>query len=234
VNDAIRLSVKFLTEIKGFEKDEKGFVKADNNYKSVTMKSFEKFIVGGTSADEITKWMDTYKKVHPSPNEVYRIEDIVEYLHVNANKGIVKQDPDNLIESGRFYYHPALQVAPPPPVIEILPDGTFKSSYEEETEFYLEIKDRFTLDDLVDYFYRKADIQKQRNRNADKGAFKHMLKDIDLDLLLYAVEEAVTDYDDMPKVAFDVQPYLEDAELVLADRKNTCYEVGLSHVIPRS
>jgi hypothetical protein len=233
MSDAIKLSIKFFTEVKGFPRDPKGMVIADNNYKNLVMKSFEQLVAGGMSPTKMIEMMDSYRVDYKTPMEAYTMEDILTYYRVNAKKSQRKVDPDNLLEYGRFYYHPALQIAPPPPVIDVLPDGTFKASYEEDPNFYLEVKESFTLDDLADHFYKRCGITKQRSRQADKGAFKHILKSVDLDVILYAIDEAIS-CDDIPRTAFDIDNYFDQAELILDDRKNTLHMEGLDHVIPRS
>ncbi|MEK1828902.1 hypothetical protein AAAC51_07075 [Priestia megaterium] len=100
-------------------------------------------------------------------------------------------DPENLLTLGQFYYHPRLQVVPPPPVLDIKDDGTINSSYEEEP-FYLEIVDKMTVQDLLDYFYYKANVKPQEAVKArDIGAFEHLLKFWDVDFILYLIDESV-------------------------------------------
>jgi hypothetical protein len=236
INDAIRLSIKFFSEIKGFGKDSNGKVQAPEAYKINVMKNIEQLLAGGTSVKEIETLMNRYKAIHPSPQEAYMIDDILSYFKVKADKKEIKRDPNNLLEPGKFYYHPALQVAPPPPTIMQRDDGTFYSSYEDE-EFYLEMKEVFTLSDLVDYFYKVMDIDADF-RDRDMGAFKHMLKSYDIDTVLYMINEARATCEDVgkpiPTTPFDIRDYAEDAIAVLEDRKNSAYMEGLDRVIPRT
>jgi hypothetical protein len=232
MSEAVKLSVHFFTVVKGFERDIQGMILADNNYKIIVMQSFDQLLAGGASAEVMIDLMNRYKNDHKSPMEAYTMEEIFKFYKVDATKSQRKVDPDNLLEYGRFYYHPALQIAPPPPTVSVNVDGTFSASYEEDT-FYLEIKEKYTVDDLVDRFYKRAGITKQRNRTADKGAFKHLLKSNELDVILYAIDEAVIS-DDIPRSPFDLSDHLDNAELVLEDRMNTLHMEGLDHVIPRT
>lgn len=234
MSDAVKLSIKFLTEIKSFPKNDKGVVQAPDQYKDIVWKSFEKLLTQGYTGEAMIEAMDTYKTSHPTPTEAYSMEEIVKFLELAPQSKAVKKkhNPDNLLEAGRFYYHPALQIAPPPPLIEVNPDGTFKASYEED-EFFLEIKDEFTLDDLIAYYHKRIPSgKKRRNLESDRGSFKFLLKSYDLDVILYCIDEsAISEY--LPATVFDIEDHAETAELILEDRKNTLFEVGLDHVIPR-
>jgi hypothetical protein len=236
INDAIRLSIKFFNEVKGFGKDANGKVQAPEDYKVHVMKNIEQLLAGGTSVKEIETLMNRYKSVHPSPQEAYMVDDILSYFKVKADKKEVKRDPNNLLEPGKFYYHTALQIAPPPPTIMQRDDGTFYSSYEDE-EFYLEMKEVFTLSDLVDYFYKVMEIDVDF-KERDMGAFKHILKSYDIDTVLYMINEARVMSEDRgkskPTSPFDIRDYADDAIAVLEDRKNSAYMEGLDRVIPRT
>lgn len=234
MKDSAKLTIKFLTEVKQFPRDNKNMIQAPEAYKDTIWESFEKFLLSGVTADEMDAWLDQYIATHPTPKEAYTIADIISYLKVDVQKRqpiVRKVNPDNLLEAGRFYYHPALQIAPPPPVITINNDGTFSSSYDNEEEFFLEMKEEFTLEDLVDYYYTRFPDQRKKMER-DKGAFKYLLKSADLDVILYCIEEGSRD-EDPPRSILELDDYEKNARLILQDRQNTLYEVGLDHVIPR-
>lgn len=235
-NTAIRLSIKFFLELKGFKRDSNQRIEAPDSYKNKIMNEVQQILQGGTNATVLEEYMDRYKKEHPSPREVYSVQDILNHFQVAVKKKVIEQDPNNLIEQGKFYYHPALQVAPPPPTVIQLEDGTFESSYESE-EFFLEIKERFTLDDLVNYFYNIMDVKDSGMKERHLGAFKHILKSTDIDTLLYTIDEAKAMAEDLnkprPKNPFDITDYIDYGTEVLEERKNTCYMEGLDRVIPR-
>ena len=98
----------------------------------------------------------------------------------------------SLLARDTYYCHHALQLVPPSPVIK--KDGTFK-----EYPFYLEMKIRFTSDDLLKYFYTKAsNYQMIKDHKRDTAQLLHMLgryryvEEVQgLDLLLFMIDEAV-------------------------------------------
>lgn len=236
-NAAIRLSLKFFTDIKQLEKDSTGKVKAPNSYKAAIMENIEALLAGGMTEGELSTCLGDYKKAYPTDTDVYNVDDLLKRMGVSKKRGEIKQDPNNLMRNGSFYYHPALQVSPPPPVIRQLDDGSFVSSYEEE-EFFLEMKDSFTYEDLVNYFHSVMGIKGEGYLQRDIGAFRHLLKSHDLDTLLYTIDAArfyAEDYSKpLPKNPFDVGDYIDEGESIFEERKNTCYMEGLDRVIPRN
>lgn len=237
MSNAIRLSIKFFKEIKGFQEDTTGKIKAPDDYKMNVMKNIEQILAGGMRDTEMDKLLDRYKAEHPSPNEAYNFDEILSFFQIRAKKTQVKRDPNNLLEPGMFYYHPILQVAPKPPVVKQRDDGSFYTSYEEE-EFFLEIKESFTFDDLVAYFYEVMELNGEGFKERDIGAFKHILRSYDLDTVLYTIREARFLAEDLtkpiPKSPFDIRDYVDAGMAVLEERKNICYMEGLDRVIPRT
>ena len=236
-NEAIRLSIKFFEEIKGFQRNERGMINAKDSYKIKVMNDVQSVLAGGIEVKELELLMDRYKVECPNAREAYSIDDVLHFFQIEARKGVVAQDPNNLIQPGKFYYHPRLQKVPPAPTIEILPDGTFKSSYEEE-EFYLEIIERFTLEDLTRYFYEIMGIQDEHHLKRDAGAFKVLLERYkDLDLLMFTIIESAVLAEDLnkrkPRHPFELEEYIEDGRAILEERKNTLYMEGLDRVIPK-
>lgn len=235
-NESIALSIKFFEEVKGFEK-KNGKIIAPSDYKKRVIQFFDELIEGGMTVSEISEVMERYKKEHEKASEVYSPQEMFKFLNVNIKRGKVKEDPNNLIKRGKFYYHPELQVTPPPPVLRENRDGTF-SYVDEKTEFYLEIREKYTLEDLTNYFYKTMNLPKnEMSFKRDMGAFKHMLETMDLDLILYTIDEALFLSIDTnkrhPKVAFDIRDYIGEGEEILSARKAICYEGGLNRVIPR-
>lgn len=77
----------------------------------------------------------------------------------------------SLIERGKFYYHRILHIKPEAPVYNP------RTGEVKTTPFYLEMKIRFTMDDLLDYFYDTMMTPAELvDRNKDAGAFKYMLE----------------------------------------------------------
>lgn len=237
MSEAIRLSIQFFKEIKGFEEDSTGKVKAPDKYKVTVMQNIEQILAGGTNPKDLEQYMYQYKQMNPDAHEAYNVDDILKYLDIHAKKVEVKRDPNNILEHGKFYYHPALQVAPPPPVVIQLDDGTFQSSYDNQ-EFFLEVKESFTFEDLVAYFYKVMEHDSTGFKERDIGAFKHIMKSYDIDTVLYTIDASrflAEDYmKPLPKNPFEIRDYVEDGMQVLEERKNTCYMEGLDRVIPRA
>ena len=237
INESIRLSIKFFEEVKQFEKDANGKIKGPDKYKVSVMNNLEQLLAGGMNPQLIESYIERYKNEHQTPQEAYNVEEILSFFEVPTKKAVVERDPNNLIEPGRFYYHPALQVAPPPPTVIQLDDGTFQSSYDTEP-FFLEMKERFTYEDLVNYFHSRMGRNEQGFMERDIGAFKHLMKSCDLDTMLYTIDSARFLAEDLlkpiPRSPFDIRDYIEEGIAILEERKNTCYMEGLDHVIPRA
>lgn len=235
-SSSIRLSIDFFTKVKGFSKDEKGKVVANNGYKASVLKNLNEMIEGGHTEAELSAYINQWAKSNDGASEVYNVEDILRFFGINVNKKEVKIDPNNLIRPGRFYYHPKLQIAPPPPRIKVNVDGTFEASYDNE-EFFLEIKQSFTYKDLNRYF---LDMMGRHSEEADDrftGAFKHLLGREELDVIMYSIDASRFVSEDIgrprPKQPFHIEDYIDYGKELLDERKNTFYMEGLSHVIPR-
>lgn len=235
-NEMILLATHFLEKVKGFTKDAHGKIDCDNQYKTSVVDDIGRLLAGGTDPAVIAKCIEDIQG--EDGKEMY-----FKPSHLLKRFGIPFQlkeyrDPDNLIKIGKFYYHPRLQVTPPPPMLVIHDNGEIDSSYDEEP-FYLEIVDRFTKKDVVDYFYYKMNksTDTEASLARDLGAVEHMLKFWDLDFILYLIDEAfAVTWDEglkPMKNLLDVQHFEESAVLVYENRINTCYEGGLDRVIPR-
>ncbi|MES9681735.1 hypothetical protein ABWK22_02220 [Gottfriedia acidiceleris] len=236
-NHMIILASKFMHEIKGFEKDTHGKINCEPNYKKEVINDIGEILAGqSVSAKELNDLFDK-EKDNPQKGLFYKPSSILD-----ANKiAYVRKpyyDPENLLVPGQFYYHPRLQATPPPPMLEIADDGTIKASYDDEP-FYLEIIDKITKRDLVDYFYSKTNAATPESTlSRDIGAFDHMLRFWDVDFILYLVDEAFACSLDngkpMPKSPLDIQNFEAEALSVHEARKVICYEEGLDRVLPRA
>lgn len=236
-NETIALSMEFFQRVKCFQLGADGKIKTAPHYKRVIMKDIEELLAGNMNYDSLLNAINRYiARTHPDKTkETYLVSNILDELGVSYQKGVPQNNPDNLVTPMKFYFHPELQITPPPPVITQLADGSFHTAYEQ---FYLEIREEFTLDDLVTYFYNKMNIQETSTREKDKGAFRHMLKSYDLDFLLHLIDEAYAQSMDrgnyLPKEPFGIQDYVNEAMLVYENRKNICFEGGFDRVIPRT
>lgn len=233
----LNLAVIFLVNIKKFEYDSNNKIDCDNNYKSDVVNDISEVLHGGSlTFEELEKHLYNAAKIDGGANLFYKPSDVLTYYNIKFKRGQAN-DPDNLIQVDRFYYHPRLQVVPPPPTLKIEDDGTITSSYEEES-FYLEMVDSFTIKDLLSYFYSKKNSSIQESTfNRDIGALRHLLQFWDVDFLLFLIDEAFASSIDqgreVPNSPLDIQEFSDDALLLYESRKNILYEEGLDHVIPR-
>ncbi len=148
---------------------------------------------------------------------------------------------DNLIEKGMFYYHPVLQILPPPPLVTETKDGDLIT---QDEEFSLRLKKYFSLDNLLDYVYSKFSYILP-NRKKDIGALRHILKNsiepkikninqrqyTSLDLLLYAIDEAYwSSHDsDIRIEVIQISSYIDSAFEALNDKVSQNELLGLNH-----
>lgn len=233
----VQLATRFFQDIKEFPLNGHGKIECDPRYKKEVMHDIGELLAGGCITAKELQNLFSDETDNPDKILFYKPFNILEKYGVEIKRKDYRI-PGNLIKAGHFYYHPRLQVTPPPPVIAISDDGTFKASYEDEP-FYLEIVEKFTIRDLIDYFYGKTnsvcpDVHIQK----DSGAFEHMLKFWDVDFIMYLIDEAfVCSMDSgkqIPKSPLDIQHYEAEAQYIYEARKLTCYEEGLDRVYART
>jgi hypothetical protein len=215
---AIDLAKYFFAELRG------DITTASAFHKNMIIEQFLRLDVDPSDAMRI---MVDYKTKYP--HKAKDLSNIMEIFNKPAN---------NLIKPGVFYYHPQLQMASKMPKLKQLDTGDFVEVYdsEEDKHFYLHIVPYFTIDDIVDYFHQTMKT-KQVVKNRDTASIKRLLDmlDYNLDLLLYTIDAAY--YDRKSK---DLSPlkspiyltdYIDQGEIVLGDRINTCKVAGLDHVV---
>lgn len=77
---------------------------------------------------------------------------------------------NSLLKRDTYYYHHILHLAPPAPKFNP------HTKSEVKTAFYMEMRIRFTIDQLVDYFYDTLMISKDLvDRKRDAGSFNYLL-----------------------------------------------------------
>jgi hypothetical protein len=234
MNKAQELAEIFFNELKWF-------ASAKDRYTKNAYETFSKMIEKGVDPEEIRAKIYEYKAAHPTAEELsklYSAEKIFNNTpHPTKTKGIKKDI--GLMEDGKFYFHPRLQVAPKPPTIVLTEDGEFISSYDNE-KFFLTMIDSFSMDDLMNYFYSKAGVVRS-NYNRDAKGFEYFFKQVmiddplnALDLVLFTIDAAVAlayDKDQpMPKVAVELVEYIDDGLALYEEKYNYCKLVGLDHV----
>ena len=141
----------------------------------------------------------------------------------------------SLLEKGVFYYHHLLHIKPEAPTLDP------RTGRMNKSPFFLEMKIRFTLDDLVEYFYRRADIPPElRNYNKDRGALKNMLERysrIDfaepLDFVLTLIDIGAEDEYAFLTSPFDTTEYAKQAYDLLKARAQEAELAGANKIIWR-
>lgn len=127
-----------------------------------------------------------------SDSEIYMIAGLVKPKNVLTIDDIPdKIKEGSLLEKDKFYYHKELTITPPPPGWET----------EEDYQFYREIKLRYTLDDVLDYFIKASNVRADWvARDKEIGSIKYLLKEYKkfkfiepIDFLLHLIDYCVSD-----------------------------------------
>ena len=113
---------------------------------------------------------------------------------------------DTLLKPNTFYYHEQLTIMPGPSIWN-------PNMKEQSHRFYLEMKIKYTIDDLLNYYYTELLIPVElRDKSKDKGAFEHMLKKYTkfkcepIDFILYLIDYSKQEEAFITNV-FDLQKY---------------------------
>ena len=139
-----------------------------------TANLFQYLIDAGISDGEVYMITEIVK-----PKKCLTIEDIPDKLWENS-----------LLERDKFYFHKQLQITPPPPGWDI----------EHDYIFYREMKIRYTLDDVLDYFIIMTGVRAEWvARDKEKGSIKYLLKEYKkfnfmepIDFLLHLIDYCVS------------------------------------------
>ncbi|SFJ65612.1 hypothetical protein SAMN02799624_05407 [Paenibacillus sp. UNC496MF] len=185
--------------------------------------SIRKATEAGWTIHDLQFEISEFARIHPElVKRVYHLEEII------GNK----KPPNNLIEPDVFYYHNVLRNVPPAPRISIK-DGVVKRI---EESFYLEIKKRFTMDELQEYWYKTNGITPNDHmRRQDEGKFKYLLGIYNIDELLFAIDVARSMRAEMQLLplrnAFDLERYMDDARKFIEGKKNVHIQEGINKIV---
>lgn len=137
-----------------------------------------------------------------SDKEIITGEDLPEYLW-----------EDSLLNKGVFYYSDILHIKSKPPTWNPI-------TFEEVTEpFFMEMKIKFTIDDLLNYYYDTCRIPVEiRDKKKDSGAFLHLIKKYNafknvpgIDYVLALIMSASKDIDKtLITNVFEIEEYNKD------------------------
>lgn len=196
----------------------------------------------------IKEWLDkrryTKEYIEASIEEYLEDSRSITYVEEILGVPIVKHESlkkeypetkDNLLESGKFYYHPRLQVIPPDPMMKVSDTGEIEFICEP---FFLEIIPSFAAGDLLNYFYERTNQSiDSLNRKRDLGSIKYLLARYPLDLILYSIDNAIAlCYDSdksMPRNPLEIEEFIEDTTSIYEQKITHAKFDGLDKVIPR-
>lgn len=190
--------------------------------------SIQQLLEDGWTLDEIKYELDEFAKMYPQiVVNIYHIEEIMGQ----------KVAPNNLIEPDVFYYHNILRNVSGPTRIKRDPETGKLIRYSEP--FYLEIKKRFTLKDLLDYWYKQMEIiPNEHIVRQDEGKFKYLLSNYTLDEILFAIDVAKAIRREMQlrplRNAFELDKYIEEARALIKEKENVHRLQGINREFKRS
>lgn len=125
----------------------------------------------------------------------YNEGDIINILSKIKKESIKYKDLpsklwNGLIERDTYYFHPELQILSKSPMLSISSDIVIKP-----VKFFKEIKISYTKQNVLNYFYRKANSKIIKDMNRDLGSldyllsrYKHQLMN-SLDVILYLIDD---------------------------------------------
>jgi hypothetical protein len=181
----------------------------------------------GWSLYEIKHELDQFAQDYPQVVlNVYHIDEIM----------AKKEPPNNLMEQDVFYYHSELRSMSPPP--KIIRDPETGKMVRRSSEFYLEMKHRFSMQELMDYWYVQMGITPNEHMiRQDEGKFKYILGNYTLDEVLFSIDMAKTLREERTlrplRNAFELDKYIEDARDAIRKKQNTHKMQGIDREFKR-
>lgn len=234
-NQLILLVEKFLSDIKKAPRLSRGRFDVTDDYKLALMEDTAYILAGDLDYRAIANTMDQVKnKKHIEKS--YNLSDILEDI-TSFQKGSLAISAEELIQLGRFYYHPLLQeTAKPAKYVMNQEDQSYEKV--EEEPFFLEVRTTFTLDDLVDFFLH-MNQDDYPNRKGIKTQFQNILPRYGLDLVLYMIEASVLPNENGTVHLPKTPRFLENTEIIsegkrlLANRYRDFKEENIYGIIPK-
>lgn len=184
-----------------------------DNRISTACVAIDKLLKDGWKLEEVVSEMLSFAQTFPAMiAKVFHVDEIF----------VNKQPPDNLMQPDIFYYHNALRDVGEPVRIRRNADGEF---VREEKPFYLTMKKRFRMKDLLDYWYDKMKIKSNDHMiKQDEGKFKYLLNVYYLDEILFAIDCAkrvrTSMQAPMLRNAFDLEKYMDEARDLIKEKTN--------------
>lgn len=232
-NEAFALCRVFFEHVKRMTPDNKGSFPAPPAYKQKRFEEAARLLSGGHSFDALKDMLLHYADVVKEPETTMGFQEVLDFHGITPIYGNIEEDKDNLLVAGQFYWHPKLQETSPPPRIAYDDYGNYE--YYEEP-FFLEMKERFTMEDLHNYYVQKMPFGPFDNRA--QGMWRHLLEMHEVEELLFMIDELYNHFIENPSMLyplpFKLQDHVHGARELLMRRKNICIEGGIDHVIEKT
>lgn len=160
---------------------------------------------------------------------------VVNIYHMDEIMGR-KEPPNNLMERDVFYYHSELRNMSQPP--RIVRDPVSGKMVRQVEPFYLEMKTRYTMQDLLNYWYQEAGITPNEHMiRQDEGKIKYVLGNYTLDELLFAIDVSKIlrkERQQRPlRNIFELDKYIEEARESIQRKQNVHKMQGINREFRR-
>lgn len=187
---------------------------------------FEKLLLHGWTLEEIQRTLRAFMIKYPDDRP-----DIAKlFKKVDSSR-------QNLLKQGSFYYHNQLRIVPGAPVREL--DYNTGEIKKIEEEFFLEMRASYTIDNVIDYYIDQLNLTPSyQERSRFIGALKYLLKQYNIDLLLFMIDQAANHlvYDDKSRRDYNplnLSDYRGYAEQTLNHKRTETKLSGDDRIVPR-
>ena len=143
----------------------------------------------------------------------------------------------NLLMPLKFYYHNELRVLPPPPVVDVdYNTGEFKKVV---SDYYLEMKASFTINDLYEYYLTKDGLYEKATMNPNRvlGSLSWLVNKFPLDQVLFMIDIAydiITTNDKPPlSTPMEIQDYFQKSADALNQKVTESKIAGDGKIVPK-
>ena len=156
------------------------------------MKKIYEICFGEEPSDRVLALLDIqYQRLIDNGYSEKEARSIMLDNKLNADN-LIHEDSLITTSTDSIYYHNELQIHSKPGYYDP------ETGRIEKQPYYLEMRCRYTMDNLLEYYYNKLSVPVQfRNTKRDVGAFKHILNDYKfnnmntVDFILYIIDYAV-------------------------------------------
>lgn len=145
----------------------------------------------------------------------------------------------NLIDPRKMYFHSELRITPGGPKLDF--DYNTGELIRITPEYFLELRDSYTIDNIIDYFISKKDLYNPNaivSRKRIEGSVKWLLSKYELEEILYMIDAAndTISYNDLMKLKgiIDIQDYYSSAKEVITLKITEAKRNGDDKIVPRN